>query len=275
MARHATSATLCLEDERTCSALPALQRCIRLTLSPILRTGAALCLSLPQRASLDTAGLLDSRGIQALECVHICGSIARKEAGAQLAVLIQSMQQCRAAGKGPLARRQERRSTARALAAGANGWHVAAEAEARQQREEAARRRIEALRSHDVTAYTELLREANSERLQGILAQTDACLQRLCGKLGMAGGSAGESSTAWQALAERVPAAIDVQPSMLQAGQLHDYQMHGLRWLVGLHDRSLNGILADEMVCGQIALLYVRLCHTNGIYIGCALNSGD
>ena len=33
-----------------------------------------------------------------------------------------------------------------------------------------------------------------------------------------------------------------------QGGQLKEYQMAGLRWLVSLHNNNLNGILADEMV---------------------------
>jgi SNF2 family DNA or RNA helicase len=37
---------------------------------------------------------------------------------------------------------------------------------------------------------------------------------------------------------------------MLQGGQLKEYQMAGLRWLVSLHNNNLNGILADEMGLG-------------------------
>lgn len=29
---------------------------------------------------------------------------------------------------------------------------------------------------------------------------------------------------------------------------MRDYQIHGLNWIISLHDNGINGILADEMV---------------------------
>ena len=37
------------------------------------------------------------------------------------------------------------------------------------------------------------------------------------------------------------------QPRMLVGGELKEYQLAGLQWLVSLYNNSLNGILADEM----------------------------
>jgi SWI/SNF-related matrix-associated actin-dependent regulator of chromatin subfamily A member 5 len=49
------------------------------------------------------------------------------------------------------------------------------------------------------------------------------------------------------------------QPSNLMFGQLRDYQLEGLNWMINLHDNGINGILADEMGLGKtvqsIALL--------------------
>jgi SNF2 family DNA or RNA helicase len=49
-------------------------------------------------------------------------------------------------------------------------------------------------------------------------------------------------------------------------GQLKDYQVKGLQWLVGLYEARLNGTLADEMGLGKtiqtIALLLGFLCTT-------------
>jgi SNF2 family DNA or RNA helicase len=39
---------------------------------------------------------------------------------------------------------------------------------------------------------------------------------------------------------------IVVQPSVFK-GELKQYQLKGLTWLVNLYDRGINGILADEM----------------------------
>jgi ATP-dependent helicase STH1/SNF2 len=42
-----------------------------------------------------------------------------------------------------------------------------------------------------------------------------------------------------------------VQPDILVGGQLRDYQMAGLTWLVSLYNNKLNGVLADEMGLGK------------------------
>ncbi len=45
--------------------------------------------------------------------------------------------------------------------------------------------------------------------------------------------------------------SVTVQPSILLGGQLKEYQMKGLEWLVSLYNNKLNGILADEMGLGS------------------------
>ena len=34
-------------------------------------------------------------------------------------------------------------------------------------------------------------------------------------------------------------------------GDMRDYQLKGVRWLISLHKNGLNGILADEMGLGK------------------------
>lgn len=41
---------------------------------------------------------------------------------------------------------------------------------------------------------------------------------------------------------------LEVQPSILQGGELRDYQLTSVNWLIGLYESGINGILADEMV---------------------------
>ena len=48
----------------------------------------------------------------------------------------------------------------------------------------------------------------------------------------------------------RTTTRLSQQPSILQ-GQLRDYQLEGLNWMIGLHEHGLNGILADEMGLGK------------------------
>ncbi|CAM6084117.1 unnamed protein product [Calypogeia fissa] len=52
---------------------------------------------------------------------------------------------------------------------------------------------------------------------------------------------------------------VTEQPAMLEGGQLRQYQIEGLQWMLSLYNNNLNGILADEMGLGKtiqtIALL--------------------
>lgn len=63
------------------------------------------------------------------------------------------------------------------------------------------------------------------------------------------------------------------QPQMLRGGDLKEYQLGGLQWMVSLYNNNLNGILADEMGLGKtiqaIALLaYVmEFKHNNGPFL--------
>eukprot|EP00850_Spirogloea_muscicola_P024018 SM000424S15771 [mRNA] locus=s424:17992:24037:+ [translate_table: standard] len=41
------------------------------------------------------------------------------------------------------------------------------------------------------------------------------------------------------------------QPSTLRGGQLRQYQLEGLQWMVSLYNNNLNGVLADEMGLGK------------------------
>ncbi|KAI3379574.1 hypothetical protein SNEBB_007410 [Seison nebaliae] len=40
-------------------------------------------------------------------------------------------------------------------------------------------------------------------------------------------------------------------PSFIQNGELRDYQIRGLNWLISCHSKNINGILADEMGLGK------------------------
>eukprot|EP01034_Spumella_vulgaris_P021763 gene21763-27819_t len=69
--------------------------------------------------------------------------------------------------------------------------------------------------------------------------------------------------------------AIEVvaQPTMLRGGDLKEYQLSGLQWMVSLYNNNLNGILADEMGLGKtiqtIALLayLMEYKHNNGPFL--------
>ncbi|KAL4430828.1 hypothetical protein ABPG75_006084 [Micractinium tetrahymenae] len=73
-----------------------------------------------------------------------------------------------------------------------------------------------------------------------------------------------QSHEAWNRLAQAFQADVPHQPQLLTGGELREYQMKGLRWMVGLHQRSLNGILADEMGLGKTIQVIALVCHLAG-----------
>ncbi|KAK9827652.1 hypothetical protein WJX81_004004 [Elliptochloris bilobata] len=167
-------------------------------------------------------------------------------------------------------------------------WHRLTEERLRAERERAARERMSALRTNDLEAYARLVRAAKSDRLTQLLGQTDVCLATLASRLrrSLCKASAhfsaasplpttvatspkgtkdpdafAASSSDWNRLAEGLEADVPKQPAMLRGGQLRDYQLTGLRWLVALHDNGLNGILADEMGLGKTIQVIAFLAH--------------
>lgn len=44
---------------------------------------------------------------------------------------------------------------------------------------------------------------------------------------------------------------VERQPTMMKGGELKQYQMEGLEWMLSLYNNDLNGILADEMGLGK------------------------
>jgi len=66
------------------------------------------------------------------------------------------------------------------------------------------------------------------------------------------------SKQKYYSLAHTIKETLDKQPSILMGGQLRDFQMVGLNWLVSLYNNNLNGILADEMGLGKT----IQVCGT-------------
>lgn len=45
-----------------------------------------------------------------------------------------------------------------------------------------------------------------------------------------------------------MPFRFEKTPFYIENGEMRDYQIRGLNWLVSLQHNGINGILADEMV---------------------------
>ena len=52
-------------------------------------------------------------------------------------------------------------------------------------------------------------------------------------------------------IAHKIKESVTEQPKMLVGGELKEYQLRGLEWMISLYNNRLNGILADEMGLGK------------------------
>ena len=69
------------------------------------------------------------------------------------------------------------------------------------------------------------------------------------------------SNTVYYNLTHTIKEEVTVQPTILEGGELKNYQLHGLQWLVSLYNNNLNGILADEMGLGKTIQTISLICY--------------
>lgn len=126
-------------------------------------------------------------------------------------------------------------------------------------------KRLQALKENDMEAYTSLVQETKNGRLKYLLNETDnyiATINRMIQEQRTDVEAAPEENN--NSLADLLTpkttstaknyyssthrkVEIVTQPRMLKGGDLKEYQLSGLQWLVSLYNNNLNGILADEM----------------------------
>jgi ATP-dependent helicase STH1/SNF2 len=157
------------------------------------------------------------------------------------------------------------------------------------ERDKAQRERLKALRENNIEEYMKLITDTKNERITKLLDETDRYLSELTTKVdaqkthvrsmgepassaedGAPEAAAEGSESAADKYSERstyyrgahaVVEEISEQPRMMVGGQLKEYQMAGLRWLVSLHNNDLNGILADEMGLGKTIQTIALICY--------------
>lgn len=44
---------------------------------------------------------------------------------------------------------------------------------------------------------------------------------------------------------------FEESPNYIKGGEMRDYQIRGLNWMISLYENGINGILADEMGLGK------------------------
>ncbi|KAE8146164.1 SNF2 family N-terminal domain-containing protein [Aspergillus avenaceus] len=155
--------------------------------------------------------------------------------------------------------------------------HQNMEREEQKRVERTAKQRLQALKANDEETYLKLLGQAKDSRISHLLKQTDNFLNQLAASvreqqrsLAERYGeddqfyeeeeeveSASDDETGggrkidYYAVAHRIKEDVTEQPGILVGGQLKEYQMKGLQWMISLYNNNLNGILADEMGLGK------------------------
>eukprot|EP00842_Homolaphlyctis_polyrhiza_P000073 jgi/Hompol1/1066/HPOL_005504-RA len=62
-------------------------------------------------------------------------------------------------------------------------------------------------------------------------------------------------------ITESIPKRQSRQPLLVSGGEMREYQLVGMEWLISLYDNGLNGILADEMGLGKSLQTIAFLAH--------------
>lgn len=150
--------------------------------------------------------------------------------------------------------------------------HTAYEREEIKRQDKLQKDRLRALKNDDEEAYIRLLDQEKDTRLTYLLKQTDEFLSSLASKVAaqqeetqrlfsdestdllpvndLDEGEDGKKTDYWN-IAHKIKEEIKMQPNMLSGGQLKEYQLKGLQWMISLYNNHLNGILADEMGLGK------------------------
>jgi len=145
---------------------------------------------------------------------------------------------------------------------------------------EAHKARMQKLMHEDEEGYLEMVRNTKNKRLLELLDQTDSYLKQLGAVVkqtrksaersgGGGGGSeelvgdgdAGDENKTYYEIAHQTKEQITEQPSIMVGGQLKEYQMQGLQWMVSLYNNRMNGILADEMGLGKTVQTISLIAH--------------
>ncbi|ORY39156.1 hypothetical protein BCR33DRAFT_788574 [Rhizoclosmatium globosum] len=131
-------------------------------------------------------------------------------------------------------------------------YHSVIEKEEQKRAQRVSQERLRALKENDEAAYIKLLDEAKDGRIMQILNKTTHAIV-LDGENVIIPDEdePGGGQVDYYAVAHKIKEKVTKQSSLLVGGQLKEYQIKGLEWMISLYNNRLNGILADEMGLGK------------------------
>ncbi|KAI5170756.1 ATP-dependent helicase STH1/SNF2 [Nematocida sp. LUAm3] len=144
-----------------------------------------------------------------------------------------------------------------------NAIHEKHRKEEEKSKKKAERARIQALKSNDEQEYYKLVKEEMNTRLTFLLQKLDEYFILLMKRIRIQQGREEEEETNpdYFEVAHGVKEQVKEQPRSVAYGQLREYQLKGVEWMVSLYNNNLNGILADEMGLGKTVQAIVFICY--------------
>ncbi len=135
------------------------------------------------------------------------------------------------------------------------------------------------MKDKDFDAYMDLVQKAKNTRILELLKHTDNFLRQIGAKVKVQKGEKPDerdeeitgdgnlaanlknSNRIYYNVTHSKKEEIPEQPTLLEGGNLKNYQMAGLQWMISLYNNKLNGILADEMGLGKTIQTIALFCY--------------
>jgi len=201
--------------------------------------------------------LYDLRALSDLETKHIAAEESKK-----VAWWIGMMKVVRQAALKMVQKQKDDTANQQRLFIAVNAIHEKHKKEEEKTKKKAEKVRIQALKSNDEQEYMKLIKQEKNTRLTHILQKTDEYISVLKKRIRDQQGSAeADSALDYFETAHSAREQVKEQPRSVSYGQLREYQLKGVEWMVSLYNNNLNGILADEMGLGKTVQAIVFICY--------------
>ncbi|KAI5190176.1 ATP-dependent helicase STH1/SNF2 [Nematocida sp. AWRm77] len=200
----------------------------------------------------------DLRALSDLEARHLAAGEAKK-----VARWINTMKMVKQTALRMIQAQKDQGANQQRIFIAINAIHEKHRKEEEKSKRKAERARIQALKSNDEQEYLKLIKQEKNTRLAHILQKTDEYIAVLKKRIKIQQGTVGvkEDTQDYFEVAHSVKEQIKEQPRSVAYGQLREYQLKGIEWMVSLYNNKLNGILADEMGLGKTVQAIVFICY--------------
>ncbi|OAG31879.1 ATP-dependent helicase STH1/SNF2 [Nematocida displodere] len=202
--------------------------------------------------------LYDLRALSELETRHLAAGEAKKAAW-----WLNTMTLVQQTALKMVQKQKDQTANQQRIFIAVNAIHEKYKKEEEKAKKKTEKARIQALKSNDEQEYLKLIKQEKNTRLTHILQKTDEYIAVLKKRIKLQQGSEVDDATVldYFEAAHKQKEHVKEQPRSVAYGQLREYQLKGVEWMVSLYNNKLNGILADEMGLGKTVQAIVFICY--------------